>query len=155
MTSPSGEHPTMETKPQECVWVCRLPSPLQRALLCLSYSQASKLLLSPLPQLPELGWGAVAMQGPSPVPSGCLPRGGTVGAALPPCACTRMELCHGFSPVAPAREGKSALHMPSFSLSPSLAGDRSTSGCSRAQVLATSSSRVMINPEQSHRARDV
>jgi len=52
MTSPSGEHPTMETKPQECSWVCRLSSPLQKALTWLKYSQASKLVSPPLPPAP-------------------------------------------------------------------------------------------------------
>lgn len=48
MTSLSGEWPTMETKPQECGWVCRLRAPLPRAQAQLEPSQPSKWLSPPL-----------------------------------------------------------------------------------------------------------
>lgn len=49
MTSPSGEWPTMETKPQECGWVCRLRlrAPLPRAQAQLEPTQPSKWLSPP------------------------------------------------------------------------------------------------------------
>lgn len=117
MTSPSGEHPTMETKPQECSWVCRLSSALPRALAWLKCSQASKLLFPPLP---PMGWGEMPMQGPYPV----------LGAALP-CTHRSKVLCCGINSVVPAKGEKIRGRVPSFSLSPSLAGGGPTSGCSR------------------------
>lgn len=53
-----------------------------------------------------------------------------LGAALP-CTHRSKVLCCGINPVAPAKGEKIRGRVPSFSLSPSLAGGGPTSGCSR------------------------